>query len=168
MMDAASSPFASAPPLRIRTDLSTPRASGHVPTALLETPDTGGTTSANPFKVINASDDDGPKVRVVFGQVNSFTAAIGGTNLDDVPTPLLEITTNGVILLAVELDVDGAVVGASIENHESQPDADATHGYITLATVTIADGAVTAINQSVSFSLACRRCGVSDIHFWGV
>lgn len=125
--------------------------------------------STHPFKVVDASSESTAKVRVRFGQVNGITPTIGGVALDDDPNdpPLLTVET-GSIYLAVVLDVAGAITSASIHNDATVPTPDVTHGYLPLATVTVASGAVTAINQAVTHSLGMRRCGVSDIHFWGL
>lgn len=125
-------------------------------------------TPAHPFKVVNRSDDEDARIGVVFGQVNSLTPTLGGDDLDADPSPSIVVTTSGVIYLRVSFDVDGVVINADIHNDEELPGADASYGYITLATITLDDDKITAINQAVSFSLGCRRCGVSDIHFWGL
>lgn len=125
-------------------------------------------TPAHPFRVINASDEAGAAVIVEFGQVNGITPTIDDETLNTDPAPVLVITTTGVVYLAVVLDVDGEITAATIENAATLPAPDVTHGYLTLAAVTKTGSAVTAINQAVTHSLAMRRCGVSDIHFWGL
>lgn len=123
---------------------------------------------SHPFKVFDASTSaPAAKVRVVYGQVNSITPTIDGTALDDATPPMLTVVT-GVIFLKVTFDLDGIVTAAIVGNAATLPSDDATHGHITLASVNVTDGVVTAISQSVTFSLACERCGVSYIHFWAV
>lgn len=131
----------------------------------------GGATAAaeHPFLVADVSTTDpaAAKVSVVFGQVNSITPTIGGTALDADPAPTLTVIT-GVVYLRVNLDVDGLVTTAIVANAATLPANTATEGYLTLATVTVAANAITALNQAVTHALSVRRCGVSDIHFWGL
>lgn len=133
----------------------------------------GNTTSemTHPFQVVDASTETQAKVRVVFGQVHSVTPTIGGDPLDADPDdpPLLNVE-NGVVYLAVVLDADDdyAITSASIHCDGTLPDEDATHGYITLATVTVDDGVLTAINQSVTHSLGHQKCGEDTHNFWAV
>jgi hypothetical protein len=128
----------------------------------------GSIASIFPFKVLDASDDTpAAKVSVVFGQVNDVTPTMDGHALDADPAPTLEVIS-GVIYLKCTLDGTGAVTGVEVLNAAAKPADDATHAYITLATVTVASDAVTAINQSVTHSLRLRKCGVADMHFWGV
>jgi len=122
----------------------------------------------HPFLVTDASTESVAKVAVQFGQVNSITPTIGGVALDDASTPVLTVSTSGVIYLAVVVDVDGIVTAVTVNNAATLPAADATHGYITLATVAVSGAAITALNQSVTHSLGHQKCG-TDIHnFWGV
>lgn len=120
-----------------------------------------------PFEVVDASSAGAAKVSVTFGQVNSITPKIGGTALDAATPPLLTVIT-GVVYLNCTLDTAGVVTAVVVANAATQPANTATHGYITLANVTVASNAITALSQAVSYSLQCRRCGVSDIHFWAV
>ncbi len=111
------------------------------------------------FQVENASTSTpAAKVRVRFGQVNSITPTIGGTALDADPAPTLTVIS-GVVYLQVNLDVDGLVATAVIANGAVLPAQTDTEGYLTLATVTVAADAVTAINQSVTHSLQHLFCG---------
>lgn len=119
-----------------------------------------------PFEVRNPTEDEA-KVRVHFGQVNSLTPTIDDVPLNAAEPPELEVVT-GVVYLRVELDVDGIATAATIANAAELPDDTATYAHITLATVTVAGSAVTAIHQAVTHSLMVRRCGVSEMHFWGV
>jgi hypothetical protein len=127
------------------------------------------TNRVHPFEVVDASSESTAKVRVHFGQVNGITPTIGGVALDHDPAapPLLAVET-GPVYLAVVLGVDGAITSATIRNDTPVPAPDVTHGYLPLASVTVEDGAVVVINQAVTHSLGMRRCGVSDIHFWGL
>jgi len=124
-------------------------------------------TVLHPFHVSNASGGGDAKVRVRFGQVNSLTPTIDEVPLNAAEPPELEVVT-GVVYLRVELDVDGIATAATIANAAELPDDTATYAHITLATVTVAGGAVTAIHQAVTHSLMVRRCGVAEMHFWGV
>lgn len=125
-----------------------------------------GRSSPHPFMVLNASTSTEAKVKVVFGQVNSVTPTIGGYEIGTDDPPLLTVVT-GVVYLAVVLDVAGDIVSASIHNADVLPDNDVTHGYLTLARIVVEKTSVKEIVQSVTHSLGMRRCGVSDIHFWG-
>ncbi len=117
----------------------------------------------HPFRVTDASsEEDGPQVTIRFGQVNSITPTIDDTPLDEIPAPKLAVVS-GVIYLKVTTDEEGAVEAVEIESDETLPVASETEGYLTLATVTVADGAVTAINQSVMHSLQCLFCGGKHI-----
>ncbi|WP_414664907.1 hypothetical protein [Horticoccus sp. 23ND18S-11] len=119
----------------------------------------------HPFLVTDATTETTAKVAVQFGQVNSITPTIGGTALDDATPPVLTVAS-GIVYLAVVVDGTGLITSASIHNDTTLPAADATHGYITLATVTVASSAVTAINQAVSGSLQHLMCG-EDVHLFG-
>lgn len=125
-----------------------------------------GSSAAHPFQVLGANTSTEPKISVVFGQVNSITPTIGGYEIGTDDPPTLRVET-GVVYLAVIFDVSGKVTSASIHNGAALPDDDVTHGYLTLARVTVTKNAVTDIRQSITHSLGVRRCGVSDIHFWG-
>ncbi len=130
--------------------------------------DSGSNAGSHPFKVINATSGGSPKVRVVFGQVNSITPTIGGTALDHSTPPKLTLTTSGVVYLIVNLDGSGNILTATVNNAASLPSAGALTGYLTLATVTISGGVVLAINQSVTHSLGHQKCGSTTHNFWGV
>lgn len=125
-------------------------------------------SAGHPFQVLNASTSTEPKVKVTFGQVNGITPTIGGYALDADPKdpPLLAVVT-GVVYLAVVLNVNGTITSASIHNAAELPENDVTHGYLGLAKVFVEKTNLKEINQIVSHSLGMRRCGVSDIHFWG-
>lgn len=128
----------------------------------------GSAQWTHPFQVLDASTaTPAAKVTIRFGQVNSITPTIGGTAMDADPAPTLTVIS-GVVYLACTLNGAGAITAAAIANAAAQPANDATHGYLTLATVTVASDAVTAINQAVTHSLQMRKCGVADMHFWGV
>lgn len=119
----------------------------------------------HPFQVFDASTAaPAAKVTVRFGQVNSITPEIDAVPLDDDPAPTLTVVS-GVVYLQVNLDVDGLVESAEIGNAAALPAQTETEGYLTLATVTVADDAVTAINQSVTRSLQHLYCGGQ--HVWG-
>lgn len=124
---------------------------------------------SHPFQVLDASSNGSAKVQVVFGQVNSLTPSINGTGLGENPAdpPLLQVAT-GPVYLAVILDSNGRITSASIHNNGSLPEADPTHGYLTLATVTASQGGLTAINQSVTHSLGHQKCGSTVHNFWGL
>lgn len=129
----------------------------------------GGASSApHPFQVLNASTATEAKVKVTFGQVNSITPTIGGYALDADPDdpPLLTVVT-GVVYLAVILNVSGAITSAGIHNAAALPDDDVTHGYLTLAVVSVDGRSTTEINQSVTHSLGHQKCGVRH-NFWGL
>jgi hypothetical protein len=135
-----------------------------------------GLLLAHPFQVTDASTNAGAAVRVRFGQVNSVTPTIddgGDTPLDTSPAPVLSVIS-GVVYLEVLLDEDGLVTSAEVLNAATLPDpveySESTPGkaYVTLATVTVADDAVTAINQSVTHSLGFQKCGEGVYNFWGL
>jgi hypothetical protein len=121
-----------------------------------------------PFWVYDASTAIAAKVGVWFGQVNSVTPTIGGTALDNATPPVLSSLVSGVVYLKVLLNTDGTTASAEIHNAASLPAQTATEAYLTIATITVSGTNVTAINQSVTFSLGHERCGVSFQHFWGI
>lgn len=127
----------------------------------------GGSSAAHPFQVLGANTSTEPKISVVFGQVNSITPTIGGYAIGTDDPPALRVAT-GVVYLAVILNANGAITSASIHNDATLPTADATHGYLTLAMVTVTSNAVTAISQSVTHSLGHQKCGSKTHNFWGV
>ncbi|MBI5770851.1 MAG: hypothetical protein HZA93_23945 [Verrucomicrobia bacterium] len=108
------------------------------------------------------------KVTVVFGQVNSITPTIGGTAIGTDPAPQLTIAASGVVYLDATLDVDGVVTAVAIATAAALPASTATHAYLTLATVTFASGAITALAQSVTHSLGHQKCGETTHNFWGL
>ncbi len=125
--------------------------------------------AAHPFEVLDAS-TTGPaaaKVTVRFGQVNSVTPTTGGSAPDADPAPALTVVS-GVVYLRVNLDVDGIVTSAEILSGATLPAQTETEGYLTLATVTVASDAVTAINQAVTHSLGHQLCGAAVHNFWGL
>ncbi len=125
-------------------------------------------SASHPFKVLNASTATEAKVRVVFGQVNSITPTIATVALGTDPAPELTVVS-GVVYLKITVDEETGVVStAEIGNAATLPASTVTEGYLTLAEVTVASDAVTAINQAVTHSLGSRRCGTNDYHFWGL
>lgn len=125
----------------------------------------GSSSAAHPFQVRSAG--TAAQVSVGFGQVNSITPTMGGgyeVGSDD--PPVLAVAT-GVVYLAVILNDNGAITSASIHNDAKLPTADATHGYITLARVTVTKDAV-VVDQSVTHSLGHQKCGSKTHNFWGV
>jgi hypothetical protein len=120
-----------------------------------------------PFKVEDVSTETDALVSVQFGQVNSVTQTIGGVSLDNPTTPTLAVAT-GVVYLAVEVDEDGLVIAATIHNAAAKPANDATHGYVTLASVAVSSGVITALLPSVTHSLGYQKCSATVHNFWGL
>lgn len=127
-----------------------------------------GEEETHPFKVTDATDLMGAKVYVKFGQVNSVTPTISGTDLDDSSPPALTITVSGVVYLEVTVNNNGAVTAVEVKNASSLPTATSTKGYLTLATVTKTGSTITAINQSVTHSLQHYKCGSTTHRFKGI
>lgn len=124
-------------------------------------------STSHPFKVINRSTESAMKVEVRFGQVNSITPTINGTDLDADDTPTLTVV-DGVVYLDVTVDGDGVAESVVVSSAVEIPEATATHGYITLASVAVEAGAVVTIYQSVTHSLGHQKCGATTHNFWGV
>ncbi len=127
----------------------------------------GSPGASHPFQVLGANTSTEPKISVVFGQVNSLTPTVGGYEIGTDDPPTLRVAT-GVVYLAVILNANGAITSTSIHNDASLPEADSTHGYITLARVTVTSNKVTALYQSVTHSLGHQKCGSKTHNFWGV
>lgn len=128
----------------------------------------------HPFRVTNASSDETAKVRVTFGTVNDVIPTMGSTSgdpLDADPAPTLEVVT-GVVYLELTLyatdGVDyskGDVQYVVVKNAAAMPTYSAATPRRLLATITVIDGNVTAINQSVTGSLGFQVCAGSH-NFW--
>jgi hypothetical protein len=120
--------------------------------------------STHPFLVVDASTESpaAAKVTVIFGQVNSLTPTIATVALDTDPAPTLTVIT-GVVYLKVNLDANAIATSVEVLNAASLPASTATEGYITLATLTVAANAITALDQSVTHSLQFLRCNDQDV-----
>lgn len=128
----------------------------------------GAAEGDHPFKVTDATDATNGRVSVVFGQVNSVTPTIGGTALNAGPDPIVLANGTWVIYLKVTVDAEGLITAAIIDATYPLPANDETYGHLTLAIVTVAANAVTAIHQSVTHSLGHQKCGVEVHNFWGI
>jgi hypothetical protein len=82
--------------------------------------------------------------------------------LDTDPAPTLTVIT-GVVYLKVNLDANAIATSVEVLNAASLPASTATEGYITLATLTVAANAITALDQSVTHSLQFLRCNDQDV-----
>jgi len=128
----------------------------------------GGLSYLPKFQVVDASSGGAAKVTVTFGQVNSITPTIGGTSIAAGTPPTLAIGsgTARVVYLRFEIDPsDWSNVGCIIAEASSLPADDNTYGYLTLAEVDASGSAVTAIRQSVLFSLQHDMVG-NGAHEW--
>lgn len=121
----------------------------------------GSVQSDFPFRVTDASTETTAQVLVQFGQVRNITPTIATVALDDPAVGALAVVS-GVIYLRVNL-VDGFPDTVEVLNAATLPAETETEGFLTLATVTVADGAVTAINQSVKNSQWYLRCNGQDV-----
>lgn len=122
-----------------------------------------------PFQVKNVSDDEGPKVSLNYGTIQSPYGWDGPpTGIDDdYPTP-----TTGVILLKSTISLTEAetpeVSSMDIEFAASAPSPSGTVAYIVIADVEIEAGEITSIFQRVRSNLLHDLAfeGYSYPDFW--
>jgi len=122
-----------------------------------------------PFQIIDASDDRGPKVRIfassVAGQVPS------GFSSGDDPPYILTVSDGDVIYAQIDYsDSDGSVGGVSIQADSSIPTASAGHYYVQIGSVSVSGGSVLPTNYRygpINVTL-CRNWYAGEAPFYGV
>lgn len=120
-------------------------------------------SQVTPFRVLDASTSaPAAKVTVYYGTVNGFVPTIGGTSIFSAPPPELTVVT-GTVYLDATVDAAGTVTAVIITNAASTPSDTSTHKYRTVASVTVASNAVTAIGQSAMSSLTLYVCNGTAI-----
>jgi hypothetical protein len=133
----------------------------------------GGGAITHPFQIQDAStggDEPEAKINVRYGTVMDLAPTGVGTDI--------AVTASCTVYLDVEVDIDGEVIAATLMVEEgAQPADEDYHGYITLGTVEVEDGAITAINQAATHSLRMAMCGrevdgeslvtAGTYEFWG-
>lgn len=120
-------------------------------------------TPVYPFRVFDASTSaPAAKVTVYYGEVNNFVPTIGGISIFSTTPPALTVIS-GTVYLDATVDAAGTVTALVISNAASTPADTTTNKYRTLASVTVASNAVTAIGQSVTSSLMLYVCGGTAI-----
>lgn len=99
-------------------------------------------------------------------KVNTTTVNVRyGTMMDVVPANVatdIALTDDGTntFYLDVEIDIDGNVIGVTLSHATSgQPANTDYHGYITIGSVEVVSGLITAINQAATHSLRMAMCG---------
>lgn len=118
-------------------------------------------TTDEPFRIVEVSGAEDPTIKINYGEVNN----IAPTNIED-EFALVDDGTY-VVYLEVEVDVDWNLVSAYLYAEiGAVPDDDATYGYLSLGTVTVLDGAITAINTSRRSSFWHAKCGIDVHQFW--
>lgn len=115
--------------------------------------------------VKKASTPTTAKVSVTFGQINGETPKIGGAYLNADPAPKLTVIT-GDIFLHATVDEDSSITALTIENAAERPEDTETDGYLTLATVTVEDDVITALDHAAWNLLQMGKCG-STVYQWG-
>lgn len=131
----------------------------------------GSATPLHPFKVVDISDVGHPRrIKVSPGLINSTVPQIGGTDIDSIPAPTLDLPSNTSRSLFAKLTVTTAGVLSSVELvlMTSDPtDSSAILGYQKIAVITT-ETAITNVVQYVTSSLGYRRCRSSDHVFWAL
>lgn len=132
------------------------------------------TEFTHPFKITDASDDDGAKVKCQFGTVNSIDITLEDGTTELVDNPDIELADIGTwsifIALAVVDDETIAQPGDDycwvVKASDGLPADTELLGYILLAQVDVAAGVgddppnvVSAIRQAVTHSLRHTICG---------
>lgn len=120
----------------------------------------GAAPSEWPFQVVDASDEDGPKVRIVPGRVNSVWLTVGGATNEPAtdPKPTLAIAATCNVTMRVTLPVNGATyvpcndVADSVDATVADPEYPPGLGYvdIPLAYVVVDGGIIMDIIPSVT------------------
>ena len=128
----------------------------------------GLAAATHPFRVTDASAGGTAKVRIQAGTVNNLMPTVpseGDVSLAATPAPTPTVT-HPHIVLKVTTDNTGAVTDAVMQNLASVPADTSTAGYLLIATLTIAGGKVTQVQQFVSTSVQHIMCGTAT-HRWG-
>lgn len=108
-------------------------------------------------------------VTVTPGMIRDIMPLIGAERLDAETAPELTITTSGVIYLEGTFDANGDPDGEDafeILNAAVKPDNTLTKGSKTLATVTLTDGKITALNPMAWNLIEVQKCGPTT-YLWG-
>jgi len=124
----------------------------------------------HPFQVVDVSNGQYPRrIKIVAGVVNSTVPRIGGSDLDSLPVPTIDLPSGSTrqIYLKVTVSNGGDVTGVEVEALSSAPSDTLNLGYQAIASVTT-NNSITAINQYVKNSLGHRRCRASDHVFWAL
>ncbi len=134
-----------------------------------------GTAALLPLQPFNASDDMTQQIGVTFGTYqnanggDSYTPTLdGGDPLDAVPPPRMVITGTTIIYAKVSRAAGAdpvTITAVDIQQGASQPSADASYWYQTLASVTWDSGGSIIIDvlPNVSGSQMYQRCGTADL-----
>jgi hypothetical protein len=136
----------------------------------------GASASTHPFLLVDAS-TTGPtvvKVRCYSGMVNALDpVTIGPFEASDDP-PFTVVVTNGqTVYLDLTLSYSSGTgiwsyTSYNVAAAASLPSATATRAYLSLGTVTVSGGSVTAITGGVAGNIGHERCGNSTtyVDYW--
>ncbi len=79
------------------------------------------------------------------------------TNIATDLNPADNATT--IYYIEVEVDIDGVVIGVTLDSASSLPPDTDYFGYITIGQVTMVSGAITVVDQAATHSLRTAMCG---------
>lgn len=132
-------------------------------------PGTGGST-IHALKVVNASSDGTPKVKVQIGTYNGITPTITGsplTNVNDEDCPILTLGASAQIVYAqLNLNATSAAVESVVINSSNDitpPAGDSITVYQIIAFVSMNDGQINFISNNISGSQAYQACGGQNL-----
>jgi hypothetical protein len=126
----------------------------------------GGAVAPNfPFQLLDYSDTEAMKIRVVYGTVNGHRP--DGMSAGDDPQYILTITgSSGVIYLELTVDDSGNITDTSIGVGSTLPDDDYDDGdfYMEIGSYSVTDEQL-SIAQALTSSQSFELCGTIGI--WG-
>jgi len=111
----------------------------------------------NPFALLDATDDDGNKIRVVYGLVGGIQP--DGMSEGDNPIYVLDVSGDtGYVYLIVSVDSGYSITDVSIDTGATVPDDEDFVFYYPIGSFSISDS-VLSIAQGISGSQDFKWCG---------
>lgn len=109
------------------------------------------------FQLIDASDENGTKLRVVAGTINGQFPP--GMSTGDNPPYVLPVSGNGVVYVSVTIDSEGGITSRSIAIGSSVPVNSKSQFYFNVGSYSVSSGAVNVVTSkggNIQF-FTCRK-----------